>query len=65
MDVARKTGEKRGGRFSAGPEIHRILRYDLPKTSLPGGDVVEDTLDEIARQGYTHVRALLHRAGIG
>ena len=56
--------EYRDGVDITGPEIHRILRYDLPKTSLPGGDVVEDTLDEIARQGYTHVLAVMLSGGI-
>lgn len=43
-------------------EVYRRLPDEMPKTTLPGGDAVEDAFARIKRAGYTKVLAL-HLSG--
>ena len=54
----------RDGEEITGADVLRLLAKELPKTSLPGGDVVEERFDELANAGYTHVLCLMLSGGI-
>lgn len=44
--------------------IYNHLSVEIPTTSLPTGQVVKETLDEIVKQGYTHILAVVLSAGL-
>lgn len=58
------------GEFSDGVDIFaqdvyaRLRRGELPRTSLPEGGVVSDTLDQIRADGYEKVIALMLSGGL-
>ena len=58
------------GEFSDGVDIfasdvyRRLRRGELPRTSLPAGGVVSDTLDQIKADGYEKVIALMLSGGL-
>ena len=58
------------GEFSDGVDIfasdiyQRLRRGELPRTSLPEGGVVSDTLDQIKADGYEKVIALMLSGGL-
>lgn len=54
----------RDGEEITGADVLRLLAKELPKTSLPGGDVVDERFDTLANAGYTHVLCLMLSGGI-
>ncbi|KRN99909.1 DegV family protein [Companilactobacillus kimchiensis] len=36
-------------------EVYKNLPVEIPKTSLPSGESIQKTLDQIATDGYTHI----------
>ncbi len=45
-------------------EVYRRLPTEMPKTSLPSGAVLSDTLQQIKEKGYTHVIAIMLSSGL-
>lgn len=54
----------RDGEEITGADVLRLLPKERPKTSLPGGDVVDERFDTLANAGYTHVLCLMLSGGI-
>ncbi len=57
------------GEFSDGvditpTEVYDRIRTEIPKTTLPGGDMVEDTFARIRQAGYTKVLAVCLSSGL-
>ena len=58
------------GEYSDGVDItaegvyERLHRGELPRTSLPEGGVVSDTLDQIRADGYERVIAVMLSSGL-
>lgn len=58
-------GEYRDGVDIHAPDIYaRLRRGELPKTSLPTGEDIEHTFDQIAAEGYDGVIAVMLSGGL-
>ncbi|GEO59566.1 DegV family protein [Companilactobacillus bobalius] len=45
-------------------EVYEHLPVEIPKTSLPSGESIEKTLNEIAEDGYTHIISISVSSGL-
>ena len=45
-------------------EVYQNLPVEIPKTSLPSGESIQKTLDQIAADGYTHVISISVSSGL-
>ncbi|WP_334329263.1 DegV family protein [Companilactobacillus sp. HBUAS59699] len=45
-------------------EVYDGLEKEIPKTSLPSGEVINQTLDEIAADGYDHIVSISVSSGL-
>ncbi|MDO4270783.1 MAG: DegV family protein [Eubacteriales bacterium] len=57
-------GEYADGVDITASEVYRRLRSEIPKTTLPGGDAVEDAFARIRQAGYTKVLAINFSSGL-
>lgn len=64
MQISCSDGEYRDGIDIHAEDIYRRLKTELPKSSTPSGADVEDTLEEIKRQGYNKAVAVLLSGGL-
>ena len=45
-------------------EVYQNLPVEIPKTSLPSGESIQKTLDQIAEDGYTHIISISVSSGL-
>lgn len=45
-------------------EVYKNLPVEIPKTSLPSGESIQKTLDEIAKDGYTKIISISVSSGL-
>ncbi|WP_119325621.1 DegV family protein [Companilactobacillus musae] len=45
-------------------EVYENLPVEIPKTSLPSGESIQNTLDRIAEDGYTHIISISVSSGL-
>lgn len=57
-------GQYRDGVDITAEDIYERLKRELPKSSSPLGSDMEDTFQEIKRQGYTHAVAIILSGGL-
>lgn len=64
MRITCSDGEYRDGVDIHAEDIYKRLKTELPKSSTPSGADVEDTFEEIKKQGYTKAVAILLSSGL-
>ena len=64
MRITCSDGEYRDGVDIHAEDIYERLKTELPKSSTPSGADVEDTFEEIKKQGYTKAVAILLSSGL-